>query len=94
MASAGIRKTPTGRYKVWWRLDDGSQGSQTFSTRDQARDFKNDLLAQVVRGAWVDPRLGRQLFGDWARQWRETWSSDPDRSPPRWSPPRPASGCT
>jgi integrase len=81
MASAGIRKSPTGRYKVWWRLDDGSQGSQTFTTRDQARDFKNDLLAQVTRGAWVDPRLGRQLFGDWARQWWETWSSDPDRSP-------------
>ena len=81
MASAGIRKSSTGRYKVWWRLDDGSQGSQTFSTRDQARDFKNDLLAQVARGAWVDPRLGRQLFGDWARQWWATWSSDPDRSP-------------
>jgi integrase len=81
MASAGIRKTPTGRYKAWWRLDDGSQGSQTFTTRDQARDFKNDLLAQVARGTWVDPRLGRQPFGDWARQWWETWSSDPDRSP-------------
>jgi integrase len=81
MASAGIRKTPTGRYKVWWRLDDGSQGSQTFTTRDQARDFKHDLLAQVVRGTWVDPRLGRQMFGDWAHQWWETWSSDPDRSP-------------
>ena len=46
MASAGIRKTPTGRYKVWWRLDDASQGSQTFDTREQARDFKHDLLAQ------------------------------------------------
>src|SRR6266508_4505590 len=37
MASAGIRKTPTGRYKVWWRLDDGSQGSQTFDGRDPDR---------------------------------------------------------
>jgi integrase len=81
MASAGIRKTPSGRYKVWWRLDDGSQGSQTFTTRDRARDFKHDLLAQVARGTWVDPRLGKQPFGDWARNWWETWSSDPDRSP-------------
>jgi hypothetical protein len=32
MASAGIRKTPTGRYRVWWRLDDASQGSQTFDS--------------------------------------------------------------
>ena len=81
MASAGIRKTPTGRYKVWWRLDDGSQGSQTLDSRDQARDYKHELLAGVARDTWVDPRRGKQPFGDWARQWWETWSSDPDRSP-------------
>jgi integrase len=81
MASAGIRKTPTGRYKVWWRLDDASQGSQTFDTRDQARDFKNDLLARLARGSWVDPRLGRQTFEIWAREWWEGWSANPDHSP-------------
>jgi integrase len=81
MASAGIRKTPTGRYKVWWRLDDASQGSQTFDTRDQARDFKHDLLARLARGNWVDPRLGKQTFETWAREWWELWSADPDRSP-------------
>jgi integrase len=81
MASAGIRKTPTGRYKVWWRLDDASQGSQTFDTRDQARDFKHDLLARLARGVWVDPRLGKQTFETWAHEWWELWSADPDRSP-------------
>jgi hypothetical protein len=81
MASAGIRKTPSGRYKVWWRLDDGSQGSQTLDGRDQARDYMHELLAGVARDTWVDPRRGKQPFGDWARQWWETWSSDPDRSP-------------
>jgi integrase len=81
MASAGIRKTPTGRYKVWWRLDDASQGSQTFDTRDQARDFKNDLLARLGRGTWVDPRLGKQPFETWAREWWDGWSVDPDHSP-------------
>jgi integrase len=81
MASAGIRKTPTGRYKVWWRLDDASQGSQTFDTRDQARDFKNDLLARLGRGSWVDPRLGKQPFETWAREWWDGWSADPDHSP-------------
>jgi integrase len=81
MASAGIRKTPTGRYTVWWRLDDASQGSQSFNTRDAARDFKNDLLARLARGSWVDPRLGKQTFETWAREWWEFWSADPDRSP-------------
>jgi integrase len=41
----------------------------------------HDLLAGVARDTWVDPRRGKQPFGDWARQWWETWSSDPDRSP-------------
>jgi integrase len=81
MASAGIRKTASGRYKVWWRLDDGSQGSQTFSTRDRARDFKHDLLARVARGTWVDPRLGKQTFETWAQEWWDAWSADPDHSP-------------
>jgi integrase len=81
VASAGIRKTPTGRYKVWWRLDDASQGSQTFDTRDQARDFKHDLLARLARGSWVDPRLGRQTFEAWAREWWDGWSANPDHSP-------------
>ena len=81
MASAGIRKTPTGRYKVWWRLDDASQGSQTFDTRGAARDFKHDLLARLGRGSWVDPRLGKQPFEAWAREWWDGWSADPDHSP-------------
>ena len=81
MASAGIRKTPTGRHKVWWRLDDGTKGSLTFDSRDQARDFKHDLLARLTRGTWVDPRLGKQTFEAWAREWWELWSRDPDRSP-------------
>jgi hypothetical protein len=81
VASAGIRKTSTGRHKVWWRLDDGTQGSQTFDTRDQARDFKHDLLARLARGTWVDPRLGKQTFESWAQEWWGLWSADPDRSP-------------
>ncbi len=81
MASAGIRKTPSGGYKVWWRADDGSQGSQTFNTRDQARDFKHDLLARLARGTWIDPRLAKQPFAEWAAEWWDAWSGDPDLSP-------------
>jgi hypothetical protein len=39
MASGGIRKTPTGRYKVWCDWTVPAKGSQTFDTRDQARGF-------------------------------------------------------
>jgi hypothetical protein len=43
---------------VWWRLDDGTQGSKTFDSRGLARDFKHELLAQAAANAWVDPRRG------------------------------------
>jgi len=82
MASAGIRKNRKGtRYQVWWRLDDGTQGSKTFDSRALARDFKNELLAQAAAKAWVDPRRGRLLFDDWADHWWRLWSASPRRSP-------------
>jgi integrase len=81
MASAGIRKLPSGRYNVWWRLDDGSQGCLTFNTRALAREFKNELLAQAAVDSWTDPRRGRILFDEWADHWWQLWSSKPRRSP-------------
>jgi integrase len=82
MASAGIRKNRNGtRYQVWWRLDDGTQGSKTFDSRALAKDFKNELLAQAAANAWVDPRRGHILFDDWADHWWRLWSSSPRRSP-------------
>ncbi len=81
MASAGIRKTSTGRYKVWWRLDDGTQGAKTFDARGLARDLKNELLAQVAADSWTDPRRGRILFDEWANHWWQLWASSPRRSP-------------
>ena len=41
----------TGRYQVSWRLDDGTQGAKSFDARGPARDFKNELLAQVAADA-------------------------------------------
>jgi hypothetical protein len=82
MASAGIRKNRAGtRYRVWWRLDDGTQGSKTFDTRGLARDFKNELLAQAAANSWIDPRRGRILFDDWADHWWRLWSAQPTAQP-------------
>jgi hypothetical protein len=82
MASAGIRKNRNGtRYQVWWRLDDGTQGSKTFEGRGLARDFKNELLAQAAANAWIDPRRGRIQSDDWADHWWRLWSASPRRSP-------------
>jgi integrase len=82
VASAGIRRSRNGhRHQVWWRLDDGTQGSRTFDTRKLARDFRNDLLARAAADSWVDPRRGRITFNEWADRWWQLWSSAPRRSP-------------
>src|SRR6266498_2984814 len=81
MASAGIRKTPSGRVKVWWRLDDGSQGSQTFDDGDQATRYLNKLRAQWDEGTWINPQRGRISFNEWADEWWETWSTRPRFGP-------------
>ena len=83
MASAGIRKrtsTRTGRvsYEVWWRLDDGSQSSKTFTKKASAIEFKNAFLAKGGAGV---ARHRRIRFKDWADGWWATWSSHPRRSP-------------
>ena len=83
MASAGIRKRTsdrTGRvsYQVWWRLDDGSQGSKEFAKKGEATDYKNAILAR--RGAEA-LRRRRLRFEEWASEWWATWSTHPRRSP-------------
>ena len=81
MASAGIPQDPDRPLHGLVRLADASQGSQTFATRDQARDFKHDLLARLAHGNSVDPQLGRQTFETLgARVW-EGWSANPHHSP-------------
>ena len=86
MASVGIRKrvsARTGRvtYQVWWLLDDGSQGAETVSSKDEARDLVAKKRLGVTRGAWQGRQRGQLPFSWWAEQWWEIWAADPDRSP-------------
>jgi integrase len=86
MASVGVRKRVsrrTGRvtYQVWWLLDDGSQGAETVTTKDEARDLVARKRLGVTRGAWQGLQRGRLPFSWWTEQWWEVWAADPDRSP-------------
>ena len=80
MASAGIRKHGNS-YQVWWRLDDGSQGSKNLHRWEDARDYKNELLGDTSKGTWLDPRRGRVPFEEWADRWWTVWSSRSSLSP-------------
>jgi integrase len=81
MASAGIRTLLSGRFKVYWRLDDGTQGSETFNDNAQAEAYRHRMLVEWDQGPWHDPKLGRVKFGHWAGEWWATWSADPTLSP-------------
>jgi integrase len=81
MASIGIRQLASGRWQVYWRLDDGSQGGETLDDEDQAEAYRNRTRVEWDRGTWHDPKLGRVRFGQWADEWWATWSAQPDLSP-------------
>jgi hypothetical protein len=69
------------RYQVLWRLDDGSQGSTTVDTRDQARDLTATKRLEIAPGAWKGRQRGRLGFDRWAEDWWAVWSTDPRLSP-------------
>jgi integrase len=69
------------RYLVSWRLDDGSQGGRTVDTPDEARDLAAEKRLEMRRGTRGRGRSGRHSFSQWADDWWEVWTADPDRSP-------------
>jgi hypothetical protein len=82
MATSGIRKRVsrrTGRlsYQVWWRMEDGSQGARTVSSRDEARELLDEKRLEMRRGTWRGRRRGRLPFNYWADEWWSDWSADP-----------------
>jgi integrase len=80
MGSVSWRKRGK-RYQVLWRLDDGSQGSTTVDTRDQARDLTAAKRLEIATGAWKGRQRGRLGFDRWAEDWWAVWSTDPRLSP-------------
>jgi integrase len=69
------------RYQVSWRLDDGSQGSRTVATREEAVGLAAEKRLEIITGAWKGRRRGRLSFYRWADDWWAVWSTDPTLSP-------------
>src|SRR5204862_1460567 len=40
-----------------------------FGSRGDAAQYVGRVQADMERGQWHDPRLGRTTFGEWAAQW-------------------------
>jgi hypothetical protein len=45
---------------------------RTFHRKSDAQKFANVVEADITRGDWLDPQLGRETFGQWADLWVPT----------------------
>lgn len=81
-----IDKLPNGRHKARLFLPGGKERSKTFDLKRDAQTWLAEQRADRARGSWVDPRLGRQLFDEFAGEWAEaqdTWKATTQRDWPR-----------
>jgi len=69
-----IRRLPSGRYQVRYRTADGRYvtAPMTFETKADAGRYLSKVEADMLRGEWADPRLGRTTFGEWADRWLDS----------------------
>lgn len=78
-----VRKLPSGKYQASFIAPNGKRQNapQTFRTKTDADRWLVAVEADISRGAWLDEKLGRQRFEDYALAYlRET----PDVGP-RWA---------
>jgi len=52
-------------YRVRYRDPAGKSRSKTFKRQAQAAKFEATIKADLIRGEWHDPRLGRITFAEW-----------------------------
>ena len=69
-----VRKLPSGRWQARYHDQAGVRHTapRTFPTRGDANRFLAQVEADLLRGSWADPKLGRVPFGEWVEQWRPT----------------------
>ncbi len=74
MASIQKRRTAGGeiRWDVRYRDPDQRHRTRTFHRKVDAQKFANLVEADLARGEWLDPGLGKETFGEWARRWQST----------------------
>jgi integrase len=66
-----VRKLPSGRFQASYLAADGKRHSApaTFITRQDADAWLAKQRTALDRGAWRDPKAGRETFGSYATRW-------------------------
>lgn len=58
-------------WEVRYRDPHRRDRSKTFRTKHEAEGFANVVEADISRGHYLDPRLGKKSLRDWATEWLE-----------------------
>lgn len=66
---ASIRSSRAGTFQVRYRDPNGRQRARNFPRKTDATRFAAAVETDKVRGDWMDPRLGKVTFGEWAEEW-------------------------
>ncbi|MEY9937356.1 hypothetical protein [Streptacidiphilus sp. MAP5-3] len=91
MAYAEKRQSEAkGSKKVTWRArykrPDGKWDSvEGFPTKRTAEAFAEEQEAAVRAGRWIDPKLSKKPFGEWAREWMAEQAPRGNTTTRRWA---------
>jgi integrase len=69
---ASIRQKSSGGWEARYRDRHGRMHAKTFATKTAARRWAADMESDVRRGDWIDPKLARTTFGEWATEFLGT----------------------
>jgi integrase len=74
------RRLPSGRWQVRYYDQAGIRHTapRTFPSKADANRYLAQVEADLLRGAWTDPRLARITFGEWVERW---WPTTADLRP-------------
>jgi Phage integrase, N-terminal SAM-like domain len=60
------------RWRARYRDPSGRERSKSFARKVDTEQFLVSIEDAKLWGAYVDPQLGRVLFGEWAERWFQT----------------------
>lgn len=66
---ASVQRRGNGRWRARYRDHDGQEHARHFQRRADAERWLDSVRGELVRGAYVDPRAGRESFQDYAGRW-------------------------
>ena len=77
---ASIKRREDGKWRARYRDDAKVEHAQHFETKRDAEQWLDNVRGDIARGDYIDPKAGKQSFGDYARSWQA--AQEPHNSSP------------